>query len=256
MQISELTENLLICHKDDVHLLPAKLREVKLRVTGQLRVFRVDSSDPSNEIPKHYGVTLRRYLDKFYLWAPEDNLERRQQVLNAFFDLVAAEYENLIDVDRNLHNNLLLLQGLQRHSNWSKGARVIDFGCGTGLSLKLQREFNVNLIGVDPCPSMRRVAELRGMLVWSPGQLARQPRNSLDGAFASYVFHLLPHTHGLRLLWARLRMGASLIANFHKDQGLELVSKCLLELGAKAESLTPPDSDRHGKYVLYSKVQQ
>jgi SAM-dependent methyltransferase len=254
MRISELGDNLIICHKDDVPLLPPRLSATAVGGTeGILRIFGIDLQDPAAEIQAHYGITLRRYLDRFYLWAPEDNLERRQEILNAFFDSVAIEYEALIDVPRNVENLRILLGDLRSRSATFEGSTMIDFGCGTGLSHKLLSEFGVKLIGVDPCPMMRSVARSKGMVVWSPGELARNPPNSLDGAFASYVFHLLPHTHGLRLLWARLRPGGALVANFHKNQGVEMVTACIQELGGIAEPFEASQSERHGQYIAYLK---
>jgi len=203
------------------------------------------------KIPK---LKARRYLDKFYLWTSVNNLKRRQEVLDKFFAFIAYQYESLIDVQRNLDNIQILLGFLNRLLAPIEGSTIVDYGCGTGLSVASASELKIELVGVDRCPTMRRIASDRGMTIWGPGELARQPKNSLDGAFASYVFHLLPHAGGLRLLWARLRSGGVLVANFHKDQGIDLVDACVSEEHGLIRLLESPfGSERHGRYVAYIK---
>lgn len=256
MRISELGKNLLVCHEDDAPLLPPKLSQRQVATEGILCLFDVNSADPESEVQDQFGIALPRYLDRFYLWAPENNLERRQEVLNDFFTLLANEYESLIDVQRNIENLRILLEHLKSRCAFVKDSTIIDFGCGTGLSLNVVPEFGVKVVGVDSSPMMRRIAQRKGMTVLSPGDLARQSPNSVDGAFASYVFHLLPHTHGLRLLWARLRPGASLVANFHKNQGVEMVTACVRDLDGIVEPFEAPESERHGQYIAYLKKEQ
>src|SRR5208282_6225038 len=146
-------------------------------------------------------------------WIPQDE-DLRQELIDEFFELIGDDYESLVDTNRNVENIRNLLRILASISKRLDGSMILDYGAGTGLALKPAAEFNVQLIGIERSPVMSRRAIARGMTVWTPGELARQPRESLPNAFASYVFHLLPHTNGLRLLWSRLRPGSALAANF------------------------------------------
>lgn len=258
MRVSDLGPRLLICHKSDVDLLISHvpLQRGQAYISENLCIFAIEQSfDELDEILSNIPqYILRRYLDKFYLWTPEYPLERRQEVLDSLFQQIASEYESLVDVQRNLSNirNLLTLLGQFVHP--LSGSLIVDFGCGTGLSVGPASAYNVKLIGVDRCPKMRQIAASKGMTVWSPGQLAQQPRNSIDGAFASYVFHLLPDTHGLRLLWSRLRVGGALVANFHKNEGLKLVEACVRDLKGLVVRLPHNvDGGSHGTYVAFRK---
>jgi SAM-dependent methyltransferase len=197
---------------------------------------------------------LGRYLDRFYLLAPVDDMIRRQDLLIRFFGLIAYEYESLIDVGRNEENIRMLVGMLSGAIGGLKGALVLDFGCGTGLSHGVFRSEGIRLVGYDPCPTMREIARARGMTVWSPRDLARQPRDSIQGSFASYLFHLVPHMGGLRLVWSRLRRGGVLTANFHKGQGRAAVEATVIELGGRVESVSEGPTCRHGQYVMYAKA--
>ncbi|UVT22064.1 MAG: methyltransferase domain-containing protein [Nitrospira sp.] len=185
---------------------------------------------------------------------PERDVDRRQKLLDEFFSFIARDYESLIDRDRNIDNIRNLLDFAKQYVPLLAQATIIDYGCGTGLSHLVAEELHLNIIGLDRCPSMRAIAFHRGMKVWNPGDLARQPNNSLDVSLASYVFHLLPDTKGLELLWERIRPGGVLVANFHKDAGKHLVRHCLEEKGCMAVKLLAPyGSERHGPYFAFVK---
>ncbi len=192
-----------------------------------------------------------RYLDHFHVVTPVRNSERRQEIYNEFFKMIAEQYESLIDVDRNTRNirNLALILDMAMNP---LAGRVVDFGCGTGLSAAVLAGYGLELVGVDPCSTMRMIASRRGMQTWSVGELARQPSRSVDAAFASYVFHLLPHAGSLRLLWSRLRPGGYLAANFHKGRGVDLVEAAV---HVKGSSVLPPNGtdDCHGSYYAFRK---
>lgn len=257
MRVSNLGQHLLVCHGTDVELLHSvNLQGEPIHRSEKLCIFAVEQNFQKlrkalSPIPQ---FSIRRYLDKFYICTPKDNPKRRQEVLDSFFQLIASEYESLIDIERNTDNIRSLLAILSQLLNPIRGSLIVDYGCGTGLSIIPASAFDIRLVGVDRCPKMRQIAASKGMKVWGVGELARQSKDSIDGAFASYVFHLLPDTHGLRLLWARLRIGGVLVANFHKNQGLELVNMCVKELQGSAIQLASSlDVERHGTYAAYRK---
>jgi SAM-dependent methyltransferase len=256
MRVSDLGAHVLIGDWEDVKDLP--LNHVQARqlhryksiglvdmISGP-RIFFADA-DPMPDIPTH------KYLDRFYLWLPKD-LDKREQVLTSFFDFIAYDYEELIDTERNLDNIHNLFGFLQQLLNPIVGKTVIDFGCGTGLSAPFAERLDMKLVGIDPAPAMRYISAQRGLLVWSPGELASQPQDSIDAALASYVFHLLQHTHGLRLLWSRLRPSGVIVGNFHNGQNLQMMEACVKNLhGSIAYLESPHGSERHGQYVAFFK---
>jgi SAM-dependent methyltransferase len=257
MSLLNLSQHLLVCHEKDAGLLlTADLQLEQVLRSRDLCLFKIDADvselEKSLSLIPHFS--LNRYLDKFYIWTSENDLEYRQKVLDKFFQIIAEHYESLIDVGRNLENINNLLRFLKDLLGPVDNPTVIDYGCGTGLSVGPASSLNIKLIGVDRCPKMRQIAASKGMSVLSMGELARRSPNSLDGAFASYVFHLLPHTRGLRLLWSRLKPGGIITANFHKNQGLTLVETCIRELQGSVINLpASPNSERHGLYVAYQK---
>lgn len=260
MQVSDLGQQLLLCSDVDASFLLSKkvLSKQVARIKG-VYVFDIGSDnseitrlyETSNSIP---NLMLRRYLDKFHLLTRIDDIESQQKVLDAFFRLIASEYESLIDVQRNLDNIRNLLQFVKELVDPPEGSTIVDYGCGTGLSIHLAPEYNFTLIGVDSCPTMRQVARSRGMMTLSIGELARKPKNTFDGAIVSYVFHLLRQPYGLRLLWSRLKSKGVIVGNFHKNQGIEIVNKCIQELEGSMQLLkSPSEFERHGTYIAYFK---
>jgi SAM-dependent methyltransferase len=257
MSLLNLSQCLLVCHENDVGLLlTADIQLEQVLQSRDLCLFKIDIdiTELEKALSPVAHFSLNRYLDKFYIWASESDLEHRQKVLDKFFQIIADQYESIIDVPRNLENINNLLGFLDDLLNPIDNSTIIDYGCGTGLSVGPASKLNIKLIGIDRCPKMRQISASRGMTVWRIGKLAQQPPNSLDGAFASYVFHLLPHTRGLQLLWSRMRPGGILTANFHKNEGVELVETCIRELQGSIINLpVPPGSERHGSYVAYKK---
>ena len=257
-RVSSLGKYLLICDEPDAVLLGSTaLGQIPVLRKQGLCIFSVEPNavrlQQALDAVKHEEAP--RYLfDKFHLWISRNDRGRWQKLLDKFFGLIADEYEALIDIPRNIENISNLLGFLSSLVGPLSHALVVDYGCGTGLSIRPGRETSVTLIGVDRCPRMRAIATSRGMLTWSPGDLARQLSGSVHAAFASYVLHLLPETHGLRLLWARLKPGGVLVANFHKGQGIELVADCLSEQHALIRRLdSPAGAQRHGPYFAYVK---
>lgn len=254
-RVIDLPNRLFVCHKAHVfHLEKTKLQHKSVLTLDDLRVFDIDSEANAIEqvLPRMTGLKLHRYLDRFYLWVPEDDEDQRQDLIDQFFQWIGDDYESLIDRDRNIENirNLIQLVG----STVGLPSEIVDYGSGTGLALRPAAELGLKLIGVERSVVMARRAIAAGMAVWTPGDLARQPNGSLPSAFASYVLHLLPHTNGLRLLWARLRPGSVLVANFHKSEGIERVNDCLGRERSTILQLRSPDgSMKHGPYIAYVK---
>ncbi len=257
MQVSELSGHLLLCHEEDrssvgINNIPHK----NVKKCNSVHILRLipDKEDIEEYFATTNNRNIHRYLDRFYLYTPDDKPDRRQQVLDVFFEMISEEYDSLVDVERNCDNVRNLIGFLIEHIAIDEASTVMDYGCGTGLSLKALPNSELKIIGIDRCPKMRKIAVVRGLKVWSPDELALQPADFFAGAFASYVLHLRPHALELELMWARLRSNAIFVANFHKNQGIELSNVLMCELGATIKVLEPPaGSEMHGDYVAYFK---
>jgi 2-polyprenyl-3-methyl-5-hydroxy-6-metoxy-1,4-benzoquinol methylase len=252
MHLTEFSEHMLLCHRTDVAALPIEFtggrrcayfgRLVAWDVFGAEDVIGLLSS-------KRPEFTLDRYLDRFWLWSPAGYVKARQILLDLVFEALAPDYEQLIHPDQNRENIGYLIGVLTSHWNSLDGRVIVDFGCGVGLAAKVIRPASAHLIGIDRSSAMRHAAAAHGLQVWGPGEMARAQSDSIDGAFASYVFHLLPELGLLQLLWGRLKPGGAIAANFHKGRGIEPVSQCLARLGADEVVLPPPQSGfTHGEY--------
>jgi len=109
-------------------------------------------------VPKSFSVgdqEFRRLLDRFYLPAVPDSA-----LSVALFDLCADEYERLVDVKRNVSNiHNLLRVALLAWQGSADPVRILDFGCGTGLSLVALHSFEytsvrrIELTGMDRSPA-------------------------------------------------------------------------------------------------------
>lgn len=255
-QVYRLGNDLFICLEKDI----SKLGDIKRKLglpllKNSLAIWPITSSD----IELFDGTEIRdrlkviRYLDHFYLLAPENPPHLRQLYIN-FFELIGGEYEALIDVNCNKENIENLLRLLGRYVNPLKGAKVIDYGCGTGLSLDIAQQHKINIVGFDPSPVMRHIAARREMLVWDDIEIAHQPYNSIDAAFSSYVFHFLSRDESLQILFKLLKPQGVLVANFHKNLNRDKIDKHLTRLGF---DVSIPSNfathKRHGSYVAYTK---
>lgn len=258
MQASELPPYVLVCHKDDKRLAPECFRKSwPLLEVGEIVAFEIPSDwlvHMERRSTNPSGVTIHRILDRFYLCVPTFDEGKRQALIDNFFELIGESYDSLVDVKRNVSNIRNLIYILQDVVGPLNGREIIDYGCGSGLSLEIASEFNVAIIGYDRCHMMRQRAASRGMRVWGPGELAQRPEGSVLGAFASYVFHLLPHTGGLELLWSRLNSRGALVANFHKGLGIELVNDCMRSRGARIfQPAAGTAEELHGPNFVYVK---
>jgi SAM-dependent methyltransferase len=250
---------LIICHEEAEECgISVLMADRNCWVRNGLCLYEVaqDEEDLCRTVAMRTGLHGCRYLDRFFVLTSLINAKMRQYTYDRFFTMIARQYDELIEIDRNRQNILNLLNYLAGAIHAS-GASIVDYGCGTGLSVDVMRtdglsRFQVH--GVDRCPKMRQIAADRGMQVWSPGDLARQEKGSIGGAFASYVFHLLPDVHGVRLLWSRLSPGAILVANFHKNKGIEMINACLEPTALDVRIVIGMDGDQwHGTYVAYVK---
>ncbi len=154
-------------------------------------------------------------MDRFDLVMPEPG-RPRDRFLRSFFHAVAAEYEALIERERNADNIRTLIERVRP----ADGEPVLDFGIGSGLSTPIAARLGIKLLGFDICPGMRALAAAHGAIVLDEAQLHALTPETLGGAFASYVLHLQPAPPQLLDVFHALAPGALFAANFHKGTGL------------------------------------
>ena len=223
---------------------------------NNLVVWTIDSStiDLLNNFKIPNGYRLMNYLDYFYLVVPINSPAKHKQLFNNFFRFLGPMYESFIDVDRNKENIENLMMILENHFFIKDSAKVLDYGCGTGISLDIAHNHKANIIGFDPCDVMCHIATKRGMEVWDVFEMEKQPCSSIDAAFSSYVFHLLEENEYLDVLSNILKPQGVLVVNFHKNQGRKWADKYFTQRGFK---IFVPSSFKsfecHGPYVAYIK---
>jgi SAM-dependent methyltransferase len=240
----------------------------------------MNGEPPSPEALGGVALAVRRMLDRYFLVFDPAVLETRLMVEQVLFDLIANQYERLIDVANNQHNlrTLLRLVTLATHGNLDLMARqclpgqpgstgqgrlrsdnaplarleVLDYGCGTGLGATVAHEFAIHLIGCDRNPAMLAQARQRGLSVLMLDDLAALPEGSFDAVIAGYVLHLAVPSEELALVCRTIRDGGHLAANFHKGYGYDDIREMLGRFGDfTASDVTDLDSLHHGRYGLW-----
>ena len=256
MQVSDLSGNEIVCTVD--------LSQALVRAVPGLAILHSDDqvaivsmANKSDEIAAYLSATGHRlsprFMDRFFIELNEAD-DVRQSLLTGFFNVLAPLYRELVDVDRNLENIETLMRIIKERITVQAGRPIVDLGCGIGLSREVALRLGLSVVGVDPCPRMRQLAEINGLAVWSPGDVARLPPSSLQAAFASYVFHLIPESGLLRLIWQRIESGGVLVANFHKQQGIAQFEANMCNLGGiSIELASSLASTRHGHYLAFKR---
>lgn len=215
-----------------------------------LRVCRLDAD---LIIPMVSGCEITRYLDQYYLVLSTVDAGLRQDTIDKFFSFLAPRYEEAVDVRRNEENIGLLLTRVQAILGGPDQSVLLDFGCGPGVSLPVAFAHGVSVLGFDTSAAMLRAAQARGMRTISAERLLSSEALCFDGIIASYVLHLEPAEVWLRAAWSHVRPGGILAGNFHKDKGIESFIKHFDVGGGTMEFISPPNSERHGRYVICTK---
>ena len=250
---------ILVCDKDDTHAIDSALSHKLGRdILGQLAIYDLGSNSLSIELIQKALPTkeIHRYLDCFYLITSIDDSEHRQTLLDSFFDFIADNYESLIDVNRNMENISNLFSILNAHIDFRPDTTILDYGCGTGLAFKVlnSSDYSLNLLGFDRCSKMLSIARMRGMTAIGSRELAIMNNGTIDGVISSYTLHLKPQLSGIKLLWSRLKIGGKLVANHHKNVGIQFMTQYILGLGGAVQDLkTAKYNQWHGSYLVYVK---
>jgi SAM-dependent methyltransferase len=207
-------------------------------------VFRV----PSGALSSLSAMfEIGRILDQYWMITDTDSANN-EKMIASFFDDLASDYGNIIDPGRNADNVRHLLWLLLDHLKVSGGV-FLDLGCGPGASRAQVEARGQSVVGVDLSPRMRILAADSGMVTLTPLQLEASQPGSFAGGFASYVLHLDPRPDGLRRVLSTFLPGGALVANVHKDHGLEILCEYIESEGCSWKRLPPPVLDIHGSYL-------
>jgi SAM-dependent methyltransferase len=218
-----------------------------LEVTSGLASWSLDRPAEARRAATSLSRCVELHLDRFHLLTPP-HAAGRADLVRAFFDWLARDYDRVTDVDRNAENIRALRELLHDHGV-AEGARVLDFGCGTGLAARVLD--GAEVIGFDQSATMRAIAARESGPVWGPQELALQEGESLDGGFASYVLHLRAGGALVRAALDRMREGAVFAANFHRRAGVRWSAAIFAAAGMRV--LYEADGGPHGTYVVYEK---
>ncbi len=94
------------------------------------------------------------------------------------------------------------------------GERVVDVGCGPGVTLGLLEAYGLHAVGVDSSPTMLREARQRSALPVAAGYMGRLPLRdgSVDGVICECVLSLASSVEeALSDMWRVLRPGGQLL---------------------------------------------
>ena len=179
------------------------------------------------------GLSWDRYLDRHRVVYDPQSPATRMVAERYLYDAVARSYESQIDRERNVAVIRRLLDQVGR--GW-----LIDYGCGTGISLDALNPATHHLLGVDISPSMRTIAENRGLMTVPVEALETNTSCQFDGGFACYVLHLASAHEHLYGLARSIRVGGRFAANFHKGRGMAAVDQILRSCGFEIEARREP----------------
>lgn len=167
----------------------------------------------------------QKFLDRFLIIPPISKISVRN-FWQHFFDYYSSSYEELICIDKNLQNISFLFNNICYYTKVNKDSRILDFACGTGLSTNVIN--NVDLFGVDSSHKMLNIASSRGLNTITLETLQSQ-NNYYDGIFSSYGFHICHDEEILATIWKSMKIGASLVVNYHKGIGVKEVNEFVIK---------------------------
>lgn len=196
---------------------------------------------------------IDRYLDVFYIVSLAEMKSANTHLINALLDEIADQYNDLIDVTRNVSNIEALLRLVGEHYFDVSDLTVLDFGCGTGLSLPIAEKHSCNILGFDRSLAMAEIASKNGMAMITSSDLEHEIYK-FDVIIASYVMHLLSDYDMFIGALNCLKSGGIVVCNFHKNHGYEELSNLLnSEFHNSIEFINIDFCDIHGTYAVIVK---
>jgi len=163
---------------------------------SRVSFIRLPQPSSSELLPREFWANDERFVRRFetyytaeYSGAPD---------VEALFDYLAIQYEQTIDKALNAQIIRLMFLALADYANTRHLpiVRILDFGCGTGLSWEILQsechhfQCNVELLGCDFAESMVHVCRAKGFQA-SKSSYSRTPYLSryFDAILCSFVVH-------------------------------------------------------------------
>ncbi len=189
------------------------------------------------------------YLDRFILVLPKE-YKKRSCLWMAFYECFGIYYLDLIDPPHNLACINGMLTYIKEHMNISRTSVILDYGCGSGLSSKV--EFLGKIIGYEPVEAMRRQALKNGLTAFSIRGIKNLPPNSFDAVFSSYVFHMDVDEDSICQIMKKMRADSLWIANYYKNMNVERINSIFNKRGFEIKKIQD-FSERFGLTYEYKK---
>jgi ubiquinone/menaquinone biosynthesis C-methylase UbiE len=192
------------------------------------------------------SYSVCRLMDRVYFIKDSDDLE---SVGIAFFEAIALEYETLVSGTRNVNCARKLINFAVEAQKPRVPQRVLDFGCGTGLSTKALEEVVPRVVGYDGSAAMRELTKATGSIVID--SLDQCSSGSIDLVVACYVMHFGIHESDANELSRILQPQGAIVANFHKKIALDSVTNRLERVGFSIGESIHPSFSEFGPIVLF-----
>jgi SAM-dependent methyltransferase len=215
------------------------------------KIFIYSFTLPLEEVQKKLiSYPCMRYLDNFLVISPRSDTMEYGIFWKLFFEYFAPEYEKIIDIKNNQENIIFLFDVLKKITYLSSDSLVLDFACGTGLSAGIVK--GIKLFGVDASKNMCKIANDKGLRTIDMETLSCQSY-CYDAIFSSYAMHICYDTSTLSIIWNSLKSGKPLVANFHKNIGIDHVNKFIHQEKGEILEIKNNVNTKHGKYYAYIK---
>lgn len=196
-----------------------------------------------------YNGTMIHYMNCFWLVLPTDYLQ--QSVLwRDFYQCFGEYYEDLIDDNYNIRCIQMLVSHINAQTGPDPSKKILDFGCGSGLSTKVIAPGNT--VGYEPVEEMRKQARQRGLKLLTREEIQNMSMPAFDAVFSSYVFHMAVLDEDIEMVLERMKEGAVWVANFYKDINLEHINAVFQRYGCKLRRLKIQE-ERYGAVYEYQK---
>jgi len=167
----------------------------------------------------------------------------------AFFEIAAPEYETMISMERNSACAAHLLRSALVAYGGDQSTRVLDFGCGTGVSSTVMQAAGVDVVSYDCCSAMRDHARRFGLRVVNA--ISDCESGSIDVVVACYVMHYGIRESDAVELARVLSVGGLLAANFHKGLGIIEATNLLRCEGFSVLEDKVDSFDKYGQTVVF-----
>lgn len=240
-------------HEPNNDIISKKYKIYPIYETQYLSVYTSAGKKIESIISFFNAGIFQKLMDDYYLFYRHDDKVKYELFINEFFTYISGVYENIIDTNRNCYNirNLETIVKIKLPN--SNKLKILDFGCGTGLSVGIISDKH-ELVGVDSCEMMLQKARLRGLNAFNINELdIKYNSEYFDAIISSYVFHLIEDMTQLDLVWEKLRKYGLFVGNFHKNKNLENFVEYFRE---KCHDISFYDENfypENGRYVIVIK---